>query len=125
MRHRLMKPRQSISARTIHNFLSRFARGALGPFFLLWCSGTLQISYHHMGKKSRTPSVETRVVKTKKKFSGRLENISTTLFTFCLLCFHFFILLLQLFFFRCFLLLFYTERIFLRCSAFFGQRVIT
>jgi hypothetical protein len=44
MRHRLTKPRQSISARTIHNFLSRFARGALGPFFLLWCSGTLQIT---------------------------------------------------------------------------------
>jgi hypothetical protein len=42
-----------------------------------------------MGKKSRTPSVETRVVETKQKFSGSLENILFTLFTFCLPYFHF------------------------------------
>jgi hypothetical protein len=77
---------------------------------------------HYLGKKSRTPSVKTRVVETKQKFSGNLENITFTLFTFCLLCFHFYsfapALLFSLFF-----ILFYTELIFLWCSAFFGQRV--
>jgi hypothetical protein len=44
---------------------------------------------HRMGKRRRTPSVEARVVETKQKFCGSLENISFTLFTFILIFFHF------------------------------------
>jgi hypothetical protein len=43
-----------------------------------------------MGKeRAELPSVEARVVETKQKFAGSLENILFTLFTFLLLCFHF------------------------------------
>jgi hypothetical protein len=66
-----------------------FLKAFLRPFGSVSSLFYFYPAWHHMGKKSRTPSVETRVVETKQRFSGSLENILFTLFTFCLLCFHF------------------------------------
>jgi hypothetical protein len=74
-----------------------------------------------MGKKSRTPSEEARVVETKQKFSGSLENILFALFTFRLLCFHFSFFFSSSSSFVVFLLFILHRFIFLWCSAFLAR----
>jgi hypothetical protein len=75
-----------------------------------------------MGKESRTPSVEARVVETKQNFSGSLENVLFTLFThFCSISIVHFFFLLQLFSFYCFLLLFYTDLFSFGVRLFLGR----
>ena len=81
-----------------------------------WCPESLR--YHRMGKKSRTPSAEARVVETKGKLFGGLEKLFLpySLFSFFLsfssISSSFVVFLLHI-------------PIFFWSSAFFGQRVVT
>jgi hypothetical protein len=76
-----------------------------------------------MGKeRAELPSVEARVVETKQKFAGSLENILFTLFTFLLLCFHFPFFCSSSSFFVVFYF-YFTPTYFPLVFGFFGQRV--